>query len=137
MTGHLQVFTTTGSKEDAGKISKEVVNIIEDGRIEELGKKRFQGNRLAIDFSNSFWLKKRPKFKDLKKWQIFIEAILEMAVLNGIKEPINDDYLKKLVYTASFYIYWAKKQDNSKLLYQNYVNINPKVLNCTKIYINI
>ncbi len=111
-----------------GKISKDVVNIIEDGRIEELGKKRFHGNRLAIDYANSYWLKKRPSFKEKPKWQIFIEAILEISLTNGIKERIEDKYLEKLCYVSSFYIYWAKKQENCRASFEAADKIIPLLL---------
>ncbi|MHA1144561.1 MAG: cobaltochelatase CobT-related protein [Candidatus Helarchaeota archaeon] len=95
---------------DIGNIAKDIVNIIEDGRIENLGKKRFQGNKNTIDYSNSYWLTKRPSFKNMSDWRIFLEAILEVSITGGIKERIPDGDLKRLIQAASFYIYWAKER---------------------------
>jgi len=111
-----------------GNIAKDIVNIIEDSRIEELGKKRFHGNRLAIDYSNSYWLKNRPPFRNKPKWRIFIEAIMEISLTNGVKERIKDKYLEKLCYVASFYIYWAKKQENCKASFEAADKIMPLLL---------
>jgi len=102
-----------------GKIARDIVNIIEDGRIEHLGKKRFIGNKHSIDFSNSYWLGKRPSFKTLSKWKAYIEAILEISVTNGVKEKIKDEDLKKLIYVSSFYIYWAKNQKSCKATFES------------------
>lgn len=95
-------------------IAKDIVNIIEDARIEYLGKKRFLGNKDTIVFSNSYWLKKRPDIKKMPDWIKFIEALLQIAICGGIKESINDAKIINLLKVAKFYLEWAKIQENPR-----------------------
>ncbi|HUY00907.1 MAG TPA: hypothetical protein VMV49_15200 [Candidatus Deferrimicrobium sp.] len=97
-----------------GKIAHDIVNIIEDARIEFLGKKRFVGNKNTIQFSNVYWLRKRPSFKGLQDWEIFIEGLLQLAVCEGLKELISDSRVEILVKIANFYLQWAKAEENSR-----------------------
>ena len=79
---------------DIGKIAHDIVNIIEDARIEFFGKQRFFGTINAILFNNAYWLRKRPSFGEMKDWEIFIEGILQLGVCNGLKEIITDSTIE-------------------------------------------
>ncbi|MHA1279078.1 MAG: cobaltochelatase CobT-related protein [Candidatus Helarchaeota archaeon] len=90
-----------------GKIAHDVVNIVEDARIEYLGKKRFVGVRHSVLFNNVYWLKKRPTFARMQEWEAFIEGLLQLGVCNGLKEPINNNKVEKVLKAANFYLHWA------------------------------
>jgi cobalamin biosynthesis protein CobT len=94
-----------------GKIAHDIVNIIEDARIEYLGKKRFVGVRNSILFNNSYWLKKRPSFKGMKDWEMFIEGLLQLGVCRGLRAPIQGSKVKVVLRAANFYLEWAKNQE--------------------------
>ncbi len=96
------------------KIAHDIVNIIEDARIEYLGKKRFFGTKKTIQFSNFYWLEKRPSFRHMRDWEIFIEGLLQLGVCDGLKESVPNHRLEILIKTANFYLQWAKIQENSK-----------------------
>lgn len=97
-----------------GQISHDIVNIVEDGRIEYLGKRRFLGTKNSILFNNAYWLRKRPTFKGMKDWQMFIEALLQLGVCGGLKEEIPIESVKIVVRAANFYLHWAKIQESSE-----------------------
>ncbi|MBD3228240.1 MAG: hypothetical protein GF329_08620, partial [Candidatus Lokiarchaeota archaeon] len=95
-------------------IAKDIVNIIEDGRIEYQGKIRFLGNVETIVFTNSFWLRKRPDTKKMPDWKKFMEFLLQLAVCKGIKERIKSIKIKSLLKISRFYLEWARVQENSR-----------------------
>ena len=97
-----------------GKIAHDILNIIEDARIESHGKKRFAGTKNAITYNNIYWLKKRPAFKEMKDWQIFIEGLLQLGVCGGLKEPIVNSEVESLIKIADFYLQWAKTHEKSR-----------------------
>ncbi|MHA1266686.1 MAG: cobaltochelatase CobT-related protein [Candidatus Helarchaeota archaeon] len=96
------------------QITHDIVNIVEDARIEYLGKKRFLGTQGAIHFNNAYWLQKRPSFQGMKDWQMLMEGLLQLGVCEGIKEPIPDEKVKCVLRAANFYLQWAKIHENSK-----------------------
>jgi len=94
-------------------IAHDIINIIEDSRIESLGKNRFLGVKNKILFNTVYWIKKRPSLKDLKDWKLFVEGILQISAIGGLLEPITDKKILQILEIANFYIQWVKVQENS------------------------
>ena len=95
-------------------LAHDIVNIIEDARIEYHGKKRFLGNKDAIIFTNVYWLRKRPSIKGMDDWKKFIEGLLQLAACGGLKEAIKNQKIIFFLNIATFYLEWARIQERSK-----------------------